>query len=162
MGNSGQKKIDYTNPLSQYKSGKTAKVVTQREIDEKKAKLESSHQLKFCKWLKHYHPEVRFRSDMQAGRKRSYQMQNLTDILDPYSGWPDITIYHKSCNYIGLMIELKRELSGIWLKDGSLSSQKHVQEQAMMHEFLRSLGWCCVFAEGFDEAKRKFEEYIKN
>jgi len=162
MEQAGQKKIDYTDPFSQYKSGKSAKVVTQRELDEKKAKLESSHQLEFCKWLKNQYPEIRFRSDMQAGRKRSYQMQNLTDILDPYSGWPDITIYHRSCNYIGLMIELKRESSGIWLKDGSLSKSKHVQNQDQFHTFLRSLGWSVCFAEGFEEAKRKFEEYINN
>jgi len=29
-----------------------------------------------------------------------------------------------------------------------------------MHQYLRTLGWSVCFAEGFEEAKRKFEEYI--
>jgi hypothetical protein len=30
-----------------------------------------------------------------------------------------------------------------------------------MHEFLRENAWQVVFAEGMDEAKIKFEEYVK-
>jgi hypothetical protein len=91
-------------------------------------------------------------------------MQNIKLIIDPWRAWPDIQIYHRSRwgNYCGLMIEMKRVDSGTFLKDGSLSTQKHVQEQAEMHEFLRGLGWSVCFAEGFEEAKRKFEEYINN
>jgi hypothetical protein len=59
------------------------------------------------------------------------------------------------------MIEMKRENSGLYLKDGSLSNSKHVQEQNEMHEFLRKNAWQVVFAEGMDEAKIKFEEYVK-
>ena len=87
-------------------------------------------------------------------------MQNIKLIIDPWRAWPDIQIYHRCGNYCGLMIEMKRLDSGTFLKDGSLSTQKHVQEQAEMHEFLRSLGWSVCFAEGFEEAKRKFEEYM--
>jgi len=41
------KKIDYTDPMSMYRSGKTAKVVTEQELAEQKARKESSHQLEF-------------------------------------------------------------------------------------------------------------------
>jgi len=143
-------KFDKYDPFSQYKSGKSAKIVTQRELDENKAKLESSHQLEFCKWIKHTYPEIRFRSDMQAGQKRSGYMQNITDILDPFSGWPDVSIWVARSPYCGLMIEMKREKSGAILKDGSLSKGKHVQKQHQVHEFLRWLGWKVEFAEGFD------------
>jgi hypothetical protein len=155
MGNAGQKKIDYTDPLSQYKSHKAYKPKIQHEW---------AAQLAFCKWLKLQYPNIRFRSDIQSAGKLSPQMQNIKLIIDPWRAWPDIQIYHRSTcgNYCGLMIEMKRLNSGTFLKDGSLSSQKHVQEQAEMHEFLRGLGWCCVFAEGFEEAKRKFEEYMNN
>lgn len=154
MGNSGQKiKIDYTDPLSQYKSHKAYKPKIQHEW---------SAQLAFCKWLKLQHPDIRFRSDIQSAGKLSPQMQNIKLIIDPWRAWPDIQIYHKVGNYCGLMIEMKRLDSGTFLKDGSLSSQKHVQEQAEMHQFLRTLGWSVCFVEGFDQAKEKFEEYLKN
>jgi hypothetical protein len=154
------KKIDFSDPMSMYKSGRTAKIVTEKELNLKKAQTEHSHQLAFCKWLKLQHPNIRFRSDIQSAGKLSPQMQNIKLIIDPWRAWPDIQIYYKSGKYCGLMIEMKRIDSGTFLKDGSLSAQKHVQEQAEMHEFLRGLGWSVCFAEGAEEAKRKFEEYF--
>lgn len=146
------KRIDYTDPLSQYYSKKPYK---ERKYDEQ------SDQLAFCKWLKHEHEGIRFRSDMQAGKKKSYGLQNIADILDPYSGWPDVTIYHTDGKHCGLMIEMKKLNSGAILKDGSLSMGKHVQAQNEVHVFLRTLGWRVEFAEGCEEAKRIFLEYVK-
>lgn len=156
------KKVDYSDPMSMYRSGKTAKVITEKDLQLKKNQKESSHQLAFCKWLKLQHPDIRFRSDIQSAGKLSPQMQNIKLIIDPWRAWPDIQIYHKVGNYCGLMIEMKRIDSGTFLEDGSLSSQKHVQEQAEMHQFLRTLGWAVCFAEGFDQAKQKFKEYLNN
>jgi len=150
-------KPDYTDPLSQYKSGKSAKIV--KESNQKQS--EWSIQLQFCKWIKLQYPNVIFRSDIQSAGKLSGQMQNIKQILDPFKGFPDVQIYHRKGNYIGLFIELKRLNSGTFLKDGSLSKSKHVQDQAEMHTYLRLLGYKVEIAEGFEEAKRKFEEYFK-
>ena len=57
------------------------------------------------------------------------------------------------------MIEMKGVNSGLYLKDGSLSKDKHVQEQGKMHEFLRDNGWKVEFAEGMDGAIDLFENY---
>jgi hypothetical protein len=152
MEKTGQNQID---PMSQYHSRKTAKIVTPTA-----KRTEWQEQLAFCKWLKMQYPQVRFRSDIQSAGKLSPQMQNIKSIIDPFRGWPDVTIYHKRGNYCGLMIELKRENSGLYLKDGSLSNDKHVQEQNEVHEFLRHNGWYVVFAEGMADAKVKFEEYL--
>jgi hypothetical protein len=153
MEKTGQNQID---PMSQYHSRKTAKVVTPTA-----KRTEWQEQLAFCKWLKMQYQQVRFRSDIQSAGKLSPAMQNIKSIIDPFRGWPDITIYHKRGNYCGLMIELKRENSGLYLKDGSLSNDKHVQEQNEVHEFLRQNGWYVVFAEGMADAKVKFDEYLK-
>ena len=151
-------KPDHTDPLSQYRSGKTAKVVKESDVKQS----EWSIQLQLCKWIKLQYPKVIFRSDIQSAGKLSGQMQNIKQILDPYKGFPDVQVYHRKGNYIGLFIELKRLNSGTFLKDGSLSKSKHVQDQAEMHTYLRSLGYKVEIAEGFEEAKRKFEEYINN
>jgi len=119
-------------------------------------KSEWSEQLTLCKWLKLQYPEVRFRSDIQSAGKLSPQMQNITQILDPFSGWPDIMIFHGR----GLGIEMKRKDSGTFLKDGSLSSNKHVQEQNQMHVFLRSIGWEVHFVEGAENAMEIVKEYL--
>ena len=143
---------DFTDPMSQYYSKRTAKVVVPKQ-------KEWSIQLSFCKWLKLQYPDVKFRSDIQSAGRLSPQMQNIKKILDPYRGWPDIMIYLKRGDRCGLGIELKRVDSGLWLKDGSLSKDKHVQEQHQMHEFLRGIGYRVEFAEGFDQAVEVFERY---
>jgi hypothetical protein len=143
---------DFTDPMSQYHSKRTAKVV-------KPTEKEWSIQLAFCKWLRLQYPDVRFRSDIQSAGKLSPQMQNIKKILDPHRGWPDIMVYLKRGNRCGLGIELKRLDSGLWLKNGTLSKDKHVQEQNEVHEFLRGIGWHVEFSEGFDEAVEVFERY---
>jgi len=148
-------KPDY---MDQFHSKRTAKVVKPTELKQS----EQSIQMQFCKWIKLQYPDIKFRSDIQSAGKLSPQMQNIKTIIDPFRAWPDIQVYHKSGNYCGLQIELKRLYSGTFLKDGSLSSGKHVQEQNEMHIFLRSLGWKVEFSEGFDEAKRVFESYVNN
>jgi len=141
--------------MEMYHSRKTAKVVKPTNV-----RTEWQEQLAFCKWLKMQYPQVRFRSDIQSAGKLTPAMQNIKLILDPFRGFPDITIYLKRGEFCGLMIEMKRENSGLYLKDGSLSNSKHVQEQGKMHEFLRDNGWKVEFAEGMDGAKIKFKEYL--
>ena len=141
--------------MEMYHSRKTAKVVKPTTI-----RTEWQEQLAFCKWLKMQYPDVRFRSDIQSAGKLSPAMQNIKLILDPFRGFPDITIYLKCGRFCGLMIEMKRENSGLYLKDGSLSNSKHVQEQGKMHEFLRDNGWKVEFAEGMDGAIDLFENYL--
>jgi hypothetical protein len=143
------------DPMEMYHSRKTAKVVKPTNV-----RTEWQEQLAFCKWLKMQYPQVRFRSDIQSAGKLTPAMQNIKLILDPFRGFPDITIYLKRGEFCGLMIEMKRENSGLYLKDGSLSNSKHVQEQGKMHEFLRDNGWKVEFAEGMDGAKIKFKEYL--
>jgi hypothetical protein len=146
--------------MGRYTNAKQRKVVTQKELDDKKHRSEWSIQLRVCKWLKSTYPEIRFRSDIQSAGKLSPGMQNIKQIIDPWRSWPDIAIYAKRGKYIGLHIELKREGSGTFLKDGSLSRQEHVQEQAEMHGYLRSIGYAVAFAEGEEMAKKYIEKYL--
>lgn len=148
--------------MSQFYSPRgKGKIVTERELEAKKDRKESSHQLAFCKWLHSEYPEVKFRSDIQSAGKLSPQMQNIKLILDPFDSWPDIAIYLNRGKYCGLQIEMKRENSGLYLKDGSLSKSVHVQDQNKMHDFLRSIGWAVCFAEGVEKAKELFVKYYK-
>jgi len=154
--------MDKYDPMNMYKSAPCGrgKVVTEQELAEQKAKREWTHQLNFCKWLKQTYPEIRFRSDVQSAGKLSAQMQNIMQILDPWKSWPDVQIYLPKNGFIGLHIEIKRIDSGTFLKDGSLSQSKHVQEQAEFHDWLRSIGYKVEFAEGCEEAKKILQEYL--
>jgi len=140
--------LDKHDPMNMFHSRKTAKIVTQRELDDKKAKSEWTEQLNFCKWLKNTYPDILFRSDIQSAGKLSGQMQNIKQIIDPYSGWPDVIIY----NYM-LMIEMKSTTASL--------SGEHWRNQEAMHVKLRALGWGVRVAKGAEEAKKIFLEYVK-
>lgn len=141
------KKIDYTDPMSQFQGRKTSKIVTQRKLDEKKAKSEWSEQLVFCKWLKNEYPDILFRSDIQSAGKLSVGMQNVKQIIDPYSGWPDVIIFS-----LNLQIEMKSTTASL--------SGEHWRNQEAMHIKLRALGWRVEVAKGSEEAKRIFLAYL--
>lgn len=143
------------DPMSMYKSvpRKHGSVVTQAEIEAKKQKSEWSEQLHFCKWLKREYPDVLFRSDEQNQGQRSYGMQNIMQVIDPYRrGWPDIMIFHPSHGYSGLMIELKAVAASL--------STPHAKEQMEMHDKLRKKNWMVYFAFGCEDAKQKFQTYM--
>ncbi len=60
--------------------------------------------------------------------------------------------------YSGLFLELKA--TNVYLKNGELSKNAHVQEQEAVLQRLRELGYCAEFAVGFDESKRIIDEYM--
>lgn len=151
--------MDKHDPMNMYKSAPRGrgKVIKESDLNQS----EWSVQLQFCKWIKLQYPNLIFRSDIQSAGKLSGQMQNIKQILDPFKAWPDVQVYLPKGQYIGLHIELKRLNSGTFLKDGSLSSGKHVQEQAEMHNVLRALGYRVEFAEGFEQAKFILNNYMQ-
>ena len=66
-------------------------------------------------------------------------------------------IYH----YYGLFIELKKEGTRIFKKDGRLVADEHIREQFDMLHDLRARGYAAEFACGFDEAKKLIDDYMK-
>lgn len=130
--------------MGQFKSAKTPKIVKATG-----KVTEWQEQLAFCKWLKNTHPDILFRSDIQSAGKLSPQMQGIKLIIDPRSGWPDITIFS-----LNLMIELKS-------MNASLSGE-HYRNQVAMHDKLRELGWQVHVCRGAEEAKEVFNAFFNN
>lgn len=64
-------------------------------------------------------------------------------------------------SYYGLFIELKREGTRIFKKDGTLVSDSHIREQYDMLEQLRKRGYAAEFAIGFEGAKKLIDDYMK-
>ena len=61
----------------------------------------------------------------------------------------------------GLMIELKKEGTRIFKKDGTLVADEHIREQFDMLAELRNRGYAAEFACGFDEAKKLIDDYME-
>ena len=63
-------------------------------------------------------------------------------------------------SYYGLFIELKKEGTRIFKKDGKLVADEHIREQFDMLMDLRARGYAAEFACGFDEAKKLIDDYM--
>lgn len=151
-------RLEKSDPMNMFagKSKKFGSVIREANIKAKKESSEHFEQLVFCKWLKHTYPDILFRSDIQNQGKRSPQMQNIMQIVDPYrEGMPDVWVYlpHPHYKYIGLVIDLK--------KIGASIDTPHGRVQQAAHERLRGLGFWTEFAWGAEDAKRVFLEYIR-
>lgn len=77
--------------------------------------------------------------------------------------WGDINEIFDNFHFaeFGLFIELKKEGTRIFKKDGTLVSDEHIREQFDMLHDLRARGYAAEFACGFDEAKKLIDDYMK-
>ena len=60
----------------------------------------------------------------------------------------------------GLMIELKKEGTRIFKKDGTLVADEHIREQFDMLEDLRRRGYAAEFGIGFENTKKIIDDYL--
>lgn len=130
----------------------------------------SIHQL-VCDFLRYQYPDVIFRTDFAAGIKMTMGQAVRHKRMQGDRAYPDLFIAQPAyrtarlaggdtSQYHGLYLELKREGTTIYLRNGQLSSSKHIREQAATLERLEKLGYRARFAIGFDEAIAAIKEYL--
>ena len=126
-------------------------------------------------YLRLQYKDVLFHSDFGSGTKLTVgQAVRQKQLNGGIRGWPDLFIAEPKkviiskgehtrlvAGYHGLFIELKREGTRIFKKDGTLVSDEHIREQFDMLHDLRAKGYAAEFACGFDEAKKLIDDYMK-
>lgn len=126
----------------------------------KKRKEESLH-LSVVRYLKLQYPGIIFRTDFAAGIKMTIAQALKHKIMQQSRAYPDIFIAEPRNGYHGMFIELKKDFSEVYKKDGSLRDIPHIKEQQEMLWRLQGRGFVACFACGFDEAKKLIDEYLK-
>lgn len=147
-------KSQNSNSLSPNLAGSTKKPRA------KSRKQEESMQKAVCTWLKFQYCDVIFRSDGGGIRLTMGQAMKVKAIQHSRS-FPDLFICEARGGYHGLFLELKRKDESVWLRDGALTVNPHIREQYEMIKELRKRGFCADFAVGFDDAKKKINNYLK-
>lgn len=109
-------------------------------------------QLAVCGHIRSEYPDVIFFSDFAAGLRLPIWLASLRKQMASGRGIPDLMLDVKRGDFGGLRLELKQEGERIWLKDGSVSKDKHTQEQNAVLEKLRKEGYCAEFAVGLEQA----------
>ena len=122
-------------------------------------------QAQVADYLRLQYPGVLFHSDFGSGIKLTMgQAIKQKRLQGGRRSWPDMLIaearnLEDKC-YHALFIELKKEGTRIFKKDGTLVSDAHICEQFDMLEQLRRRGYAAEFACGFDEAKKIIDWYL--
>lgn len=119
----------------------------------------SIHQL-VCDFLRYQYPDVIFRTDFAAGIKMTVGQATKHKRMQGGRAYPDLFIAQPRHEYHGLFLELKREGASPYLKDGELSINKHIREQAETLDRLEALGYRARFAVGFEQATEIIKRYL--
>jgi len=92
--------------------------------------------LKISSYLKYQHPKLVFKFSNDDGNLTMMQAVRRKKV-NPFSGFPDFQLFKKNKSYAGLLIELKRDKSQVYKKNGEYKKNEHLKKQVAMHEKLR-------------------------
>lgn len=126
----------------------------------------SEHQLyeQIARYLQLQYPYVIYRFDLAADLKLTAGQAAKHKRLHPTRGFPDLIIYQPArvYNYTwhGLALEIKKDGVRVRKKNGSLVSDKHIQEQAAFLRTLEDKGYYSEFVCGWEHAKATIDAYL--
>lgn len=126
---------------------------------EKNNKAEAKLQRAVCEWIMMQYPHVYFTSDASSLGAGWSTIKNISATKSKHAQL-DLVILHRSVQgeYSFLVLEFKRESP--FLKDGTLSQEKHVQEQLKTMQLLRKQKGKCEWAWTIDMSQRIIENYL--
>lgn len=127
---------------------------------------ESDLQIKVADYLRYKYPHVLFHSDFGSGIKMTKgQAVKQYRQNGGRRGWPDMFIAQPvgidGKTICGCFIELKKEGTRIYKKDGSPATP-HIAEQLKVLEELGQRGYYCYIVAGFDQAKEVIDDYLEH
>lgn len=128
-------------------------------VKKKSQRKEESLQIQVSSYIRAKYPDVIFTSEssgvrVSMGTAIKMKKQRSSHKL------PDMIILKPMKQYHGLILELKKEGEIVWLKNGSLSTNKHIQEQAETLRELARLGFVAEFAIGYTQAINIINKYL--
>jgi len=122
-------------------------------------KEEESLHIAVCDYIKYQYPKVLFNTDLSGIKLTKGQAVKVKKMRNS-RGWPDIFIAEPRKNCHGLFIELKKEGTKLYKKDGITPISDHIAEQIIMLHDLYLRGYYADFACGFYEAKKLIDNYL--
>lgn len=113
-----------------------------------------------AQYLNLKYPSAIYHFDLSGLYTPSHKARNLYGRLNTRA-FPDLIIYETRQYFAGLAIEIKREGTVLYKKDGSLRASKHVREQAEMLKQLQLHGYDSYFGVGYAQVCRIIDNYFK-
>ena len=140
---------------------KTMTIAEFKALPRKNKKHEENLQLRICNYIKVKYPNVIFVCDTAAGMKLPIWVAKKAKQMRSNRGLPDLIILHPNASFHGLCLEIKREGTKLYLKDGeTLVADEHLREQSEVINRLKARDYMACFCVGFDEAVKIIDIYL--
>ena len=126
--------------------------------------MRNDREYDICKTISNYmklrYPNVIFHFDY-AGLNLSKAQAGKMKTIQKERGWPDLFIAYPNKIYHGCFIEIKKENTKLYKKDGYTPVSDHIAEQIITLFDLSVKGYYTGFAIGFNEVKIIIDNYLK-
>ena len=106
------------------------------------------------------YPDAIYRFDLAADLKLTPGQARRHKMIHPNRGYADFFLAEPRGIWRGLYLELKKDGVTIVLKDGTMTKDKHIREQAMFLERAFKKGYGASFAVGIKEATTLVDRYM--
>ena len=120
---------------------------------------ENDLHLAICNYIKLQYKGIIFTSE-NSGLRVFWKQAKMLKKTRSCSGLPDIWILEPRKGYHGLLLEIKREGTKIYKKDGDIRKDAHLKEQEEILHQLKQKGYMAEFVVGFDNAKAILDFYL--
>ena len=120
---------------------------------------EQQEHIKICEYIKNTYPSVIFTSESSGIRLTINQARTIKKMRSN-SGLPDLMIFEPRKGYNGLFLEIKKEGTTIYKKDGDFRADEHIAKQKQVLINLRNRGYFAEFVVGFQDAKPILDFYF--
>lgn len=122
---------------------------------------ETEVQIELSRYITRNYKDALFHNDFGSGTKLSFSQAKRQKAMNPIRGHPDMQILEPIGIWNGCFIELKKDGTKIYRRDGRMVADEHIREQADYIMQLRRRGYWADFAIGLDQAKRIVDSYMK-
>lgn len=118
-------------------------------------KIEEDIHLRACRYLKTHYKDVDFLTDFAAGMRMTMGQAVKRKAMNSGRGWTDITILKPSRGYHGLLIDMKKDGTNIYVtrgpRKGELVADEQIQLQAAFMKRMNDMGYLARFCVGYEQ-----------
>jgi|TARA_R110000851_G_scaffold149695_1_gene290335 hypothetical protein len=122
---------------------------------------ETNLHIKIAYYIKHKYPDVIFTSE-SSGIKLSIGQAVMLKKMRSGRALPDLMLFEARKGFNGMFLEIKREGTSIYKRNGEIKRDKHLKEQEEVLRRLTNKGFFAKFVVGYANAIALIDYYLGN
>lgn len=122
---------------------------------------ETNLHIKIAYYIKHKYPDVIFTSE-SSGIKLSIGQAVMLKKMRSGRALPDLMLFESRKGFNGMFLEIKKEGTSIYKRNGEIKRDKHLKEQEEVLRRLTNKGFFAKFVVGYGNAVALIDYYLGN